>query len=386
MLKKAFLFLYILGSTTLVFGFPTDSIPSNPAQRDTTIKKLGLIQKLNPEYLASKNLKYLPLPVFSYSPETGFGYGLGLDIFFKNNRYKDDTLSRLSYVYVFAMRTTLKQSFAKTLWNIYGPYERYISKGRVGYINNSEYYFGLGDTPKASKEFLTYTLRLMETRTVFRLKNSYYAGFSFNYSNAQGIGIKNKVISNDILGAQASEVIGLGPALVFDYRNHPYSPTKGWYFEYLSNYYSKNLGSDFSFSEHQFDIRKYYSVFKKGSVGFQYIGQFTTGQVPLVELPRLGGTDILRGFLKGRYRDKQYWASQFEVKYPIHPLVRAAAFGAVGQMAPSFNLFDERPLKSSAGLGLRFLLNKKKEIYSRVDYAYTSDRSGLLYLSFFDAF
>jgi hypothetical protein len=99
---------------------------------------------------------------------------------------------------------------------------------------------------------------------------------------------------------------------------------------------------------------------------------------------------MMRGYYLGRFRDKNQLATQVEFRMLPLPLgfskrIGAAAFAGTGTVFPDFSLASINKMVWSAGAGLRFLLFPKKDIYTRVDVAFTQEGSGF-YLFIGEAF
>jgi hypothetical protein len=96
----------------------------------------------------------------------------------------------------------------------------------------------------------------------------------------------------------------------------------------------------------------------------------------------------MRGYYLGRFRDNNVIVAQSE--YRILPFrfskrLGAAVFASAGAVAPSVGQFYFRNVQVAGGLGLRYLLFPKKDIYLRFDVGFT--REGMnLYIANGEAF
>ena len=89
----------------------------------------------------------------------------------------------------------------------------------------------------------------------------------------------------------------------------------------------------------------------------------------------------MRGYYSGRFRDRNQLATQ--VEYRMLPLPfnftkrwGAAVFGGTGTVFNSFNTFSTKNFVWSGGAGLRFLIFPKKDIFTRLDVAFTKEGKG----------
>jgi hypothetical protein len=79
--------------------------------------------------------------------------------------------------------------------------------------------------------------------------------------------------------------------------------------------------------------------------------------------------NALRGYVPGRYIDRQMFATQLEYRLALPKRLGLVAFGGVGEVAPSVGKFNGENLLPAIGTGLRFLLNKKYHVNLRIDIA-----------------
>lgn len=367
--------------------------------------KSSFWRKLNPDSLTSKPLRFVPLPVLQTGPEVGVKGGITIDYFYNAGtgqpdkpRFQSRHWQRLdsvnrhtrdSYAFVHALYSTRRQLAVEGVWNTYGAAERYVLRGRGGYIDYAEDYWGVGNQTAAEPDYdvLTYQRWYVQHRIWRRVRGRVFAGISQHYSDTRNLRTTDQTgLPETIRGNQGGVVSGLGPSVLADYRNNPFSPTRGWYAEWATQFYTHELGSQFNYVEHLFDLRRYVPLNTRHVIGFQAIGNFTSGPVPLRELPRLGGPTMMRGFVQGRYRDRQLWSVQAEYRYTLNRFIGVAVFVAAGGVAPTLTDFSIHTTRSAGGTGLRLLLNRKKQVYLRTDLALNSNRTTNFYIRMLDAF
>ena len=110
-----------------------------------------------------------------------------------------------------------------------------------------------------------------------------------------------------------------------------------------------------------------------------------SGDLPFYSLPTLGGSEDLKGFIDGRFRDEASWVTGVEYRFWVIPrgfklpLTRAfrvervglAGFYEIGSVAkdvPTF--FDERVLQS---YGMAFLVTLDRTAPFRVNLGWSED-------------
>ncbi|HKI45837.1 MAG TPA: hypothetical protein VKA08_10955, partial [Balneolales bacterium] len=96
-------------------------------------------------------------------------------------------------------------------------------------------------------------------------------------------------------------------------------------------------------------------------------------------------SEIMRGYYKGRYRDRN--AAQAQVAFRQHLTGRfgLCLFAAAGQVWPNIKSIGLKDLKWAAGGGLRFNLNPNDPINLRLDVGFGEHVMGY-YLTLGEAF
>jgi hypothetical protein len=82
--------------------------------------------------------------------------------------------------------------------------------------------------------------------------------------------------------------------------------------------------------------------------------------VPFTELPSLGGRELMRGFLTGRFRDRSAAVATLQYRYPVWSFLDAELFSGVGNVFPG-HLQGLRPsrLYLDYGAGLRTTFSRE---------------------------
>lgn len=143
--------------------------------------------------------------------------------------------------------------------------------------------------------------------------------------------------------------------------------------------YNRLWGSTFNFSSVNLDARLFRTVRPNQVLAWQAFGLFQSGTVPFNQQALLGSEVIMRGYYAGRYRDRNYLATQLEYRwlpFPFSKRFGAAVFGAVGSVAPTLDAFTWRNVLPTGGAGLRYFLFPKKDIFLRFDVGFTREGPG----------
>lgn len=335
------------------------------------------------EKLFAKDIKFIGNPILQNSPETGVKMGLAGNYFFKLGR---DSFTRSSNAYLQIAYTTKNQFILEPIWNVFTSNETFIFRGRAGYLDFTDHFWGLGSSASQdSKADLSYKRIYLQSKLLRKLSGNWFGGISMRYSKIYQLTWLDVI--PDVLGNTGSLVSGFGPNIQADFRDNPFSPQKGWYLDVAYSVFNSFTGSEYRFKQFQTDVR-YYLPFKKPLqvLAFQGFADFSFGDQPFRELPRLGSAFLMRGFFEGRFRDKHYIAAQAEWRQPVYKRIHASAFISAGEVSNSIADFTSRRIKLAGGCGVRILLNPKEHVFVRFDYARNNEGGSGFYIRINDAF
>ena len=349
------------------------------AQNDSLPIKTTLLKSPN-------RLKTIPLPVVFFTPDTKWGYGVASLLTF--NFKKDSLNARRSSVTVGAVYTQLKQFLAYIPFQLFPQNQKYWISGEVGYFKYIFNFFGTGNDispdyiEKYDAKFPRIRLNLSQ-----KVKQGLYVGLRYAYDDFnftkradEGILIKNK-----LTGSSGGRVSGVGAIVNYDTRDALFSPTTGWVVEgqlYTEGGYT---GSDFSYQRLAVDASKYYKLGEKGVLAFNGVASFSVGDVPFHQMPVIGGTKKMRGYLEGKYRDENLLMLQTEYRFPLFWRLGAVAFGGLGEVSDKPYKWDFSNIRYNFGAGLRVMMDKAQKINIRADYGIGYKSSGF-YLTIGEAF
>jgi hypothetical protein len=163
--------------------------------------------------------------------------------------------------------------------------------------------------------------------------------------------------------------IGYGVRMERDSRNDNFYPTDGNITELGFELYDEALGSDFSYRAFDGSYRRYDEIWPEGILATRVFGRFVEGKAAFSDLSQ----HDLRGYERGRYRDKMHLAGELELRQHLFWRFTGAAFTGLGQVAPDIDEFSDDKLLWSTGIGLRFQLTEQNKMNYRSDIAWGRD-------------
>ena len=326
--------------------------------------------------------RFLTYPVVAYSPETSLEIGFSSLLVYYAKR---DTTNRLSEVSAFTFFTLQRQY---GLWLDHANYthqDKFFFLGRVRLQSFPLLYYGIGmDTPADYQARVDANQIWIKERVLRKVRKNVFVGLELDFQRLSGVDFVESDNSESLvlpLGFEGSTNIGFGTGIVYDNRHNVLNVRKGFFSELGFLHYNSAV-SDFEFNTIFSDTRIYRPLGKRNVFAAQLLGQFNTGTVPFNQLALMGGETMMRGYYTGRFRDNNQIAAQTEFRFLPLPLgfskrIGASVFGSVATVFPTVREISMENLVFSGGAGLRFLLFPKKDIYTRIDYAFTNEGGGL---------
>jgi outer membrane protein assembly factor BamA len=324
--------------------------------------------------------RLLGLPFIYYSPETKLAFGAGSILNFRAG--KDKALTRPSTVYAYASYNLAKQFTILAKPEIYVQGNSLIFSGRLRYERTPQLFYGIGSgTLGAEGESYTprtFAVQLMVRR---RISGGLFGGFGFDVEKTTIEKVESGGLLADgtISGSHGGLIAGLGMDLDWDTRDSPLFPLRGSFLQLSANAYGSSAGSDFTFSRVELNLRKYVPMGVRRVLALQGYFCTTAGDVPFYKLPQLGGDSLLRGYYKGRFRDKGLAVLQSEFRVLLSPRLGVVGFAGLADVFPGLRRLAEGRLKFAAGSGVRYVINKRDGTTLRMDMAWGEASFGLYF-------
>ena len=320
------------------------------------------------------SLPAIVVPIVVHSPETNWGFGLGMQSYFRMP-FCENT----SIIYFNACYTLNKQYYVDLGGTFYFEGNvPWFMRWHGGYRNYPDTYYGIGNamtedrkkgTPYTSQRGTAY----IETQVY--LPEHWSLGPLFDFTHEKCLtGEAGRTSNSDSgLTGEADPTImwGLGAVTQYDTRDTMYYPHKGMFFKAAVTHYEKALGSTARMTYLQADLRQFISLPKDIIFAWQFKTEWALSDdvaaIPFQSLPTLGGQDLVRGVRRNMFRDNAMMALQAEFRFPIWRFIRLHAFAGIGDVYNTDNWKWATP-KIGYGIGLRMCIHSAK-INLRFDIA-----------------
>ncbi len=326
----------------------------------------ALAQDATPAVDSAPRSRVTALPVVSYSDVTGLQYGATV---FRSFRVGSDTLTRASSLSAYASRT------AKDHDKVYVQLDRWSGRNAARFRIRAEHisyplpFFGIGpNSPKDAEEWYSSGVSTAQVFMQRLVTHAMYlhAGVRYVRSRLRESETGGMLEQAVIAGSSGSDVLASELGLVIDSRDNVGAPRTGTYARVIPSIASRSFGSDFAFRRLALDARRYHALGKHVvALQMQYDG--VAGSTPFDLMPMIGADTAMRGYARGRFRDRHAFTAQGELRTAYWRRIGLVTFAGAGTVAPRFSAISEGPWFPSVGVGLRYALVPKDRTNARLD-------------------
>ena len=326
--------------------------------------------------------KLINYPTLAFAPETNWEIGVSSLYVYSANR---DLTNRLSEIKSFAFYTLENQYGLWLDHALYTDKDKWFFLGKARYQDFPLLYHGIGrESPAEVQSMIEGRYLIFRERIMRETRRSLYVGLELDFQKLSGVGYTSSTqdFTPPEFGGAGSTNLGLGLGVIYNNIYNAMNPRQGVYSEWGFLAYDAFTGSDFDFVSYISDNRFYKPIQANKVLAFQIYGQLTTGTPPFNMLALMGGETLMRGYYLGRYRDKNQVAGQVEYRvlpFSFSKRLGVSVFMATGQVFGDDFSFDWKHFLPAGGAGLRFLIFPTKDIYTRLDMAFTSEGQGFYF-------
>ena len=327
-----------------------------------------------------------PVPILFYTPETDVGLGVGYPTSFKSG---DRCAERRVNLLIPALIYTSKQQsvgriFSKQFFNE----EKYLIDFVGAFNRYPDKYYGIGDrTAIQDEEVFTEVYASVAADLYRRIVDNGYlgVGLSRDVFRIEDIEGSRTLSSGAVVGGDSGAIAGVGAKVLFNDRNNEFQATRGLIFEGGVVKFDESFGSDFNYLQNRARLRTYLPTTPGQVVALDFLWEEAIGSVPFRKLAQLGGQNFLRGYFLGRYRNNVVVGAQAELRQELSDRWSVVGFAGTAKVASNASSLPRARLISSAGSGLRYVLDLQSRINIRLDLAGGGD-SRAVYFGVGEAF
>lgn len=379
-----------------------DTLPEKFDEIEEKIKKSKVAEviKLKDPDKSEKKNGFVIIPMIYYTPETDFAFGASLMYYYRLK--SQSLLNRPSYLETHFIYTLNNQIISELNVENYFFNDRLHFYGELEVSKYPDKYYGIGNfNPEGVEEDFTSLNTIFDMNGEVAVVENFFLGLNYNLNNfsmkereeqlvssnrfGEKFYLPGRLINGDVKGSDGGLYSGLGFFIRYDSRDKFTYPTDGNFSTLAFTGYHEYLGSDLDFFRIDLDIRHYLSIFEDVVLAMQFRMVFNFGDVPFTMMPEVGGTDNLRGYPEGRYRDRNALFLQTEVRLPLYWRFGWVVFFSIGDVYDQTGDLKADLIKYSGGIGLRFSVDKQEKINVRADFGMTPE-GGNIYFYLLEAF
>lgn len=210
---------------------------------------------------------------------------------------------------------------------------------------------------------------------IMALAPNFYVGpaAEWNYNKA------GKIENIEFLQGQDRVVRNYGAGFVvqYDTRDLITNASKGVYAHLSTICNPKFLWNKYAFTTVDFTTSYYHTAWKDAIIAGQLNAKFNFGNPSWAMMSLYGGNEIMRGYYKGRFRDKHMASAQVELRQHVWKRSGMVLWGGVGTVFHDSDSFCNK-LLPNYGIGYRFEFRKRMNI--RLDLGFGAHgQSGVIF-------
>ena len=334
--------------------FPADSqvlySAAEARVKDTVDRYYRLHPRRHPSF-RSPEFRVMPLFGAMYTQETEF---LAMGGFMGSGRTSEDTLAPPSTVGAVLMISTNLSAAGAVTGAWISRKGNFLIHYSAAYIYGPRYFWGLG-YEAASRD--SNRGRIVSHRAdaradlMYRRGNLLKAGGFVSYAYS---GVSELSTSYPMDGEpMETHYVGLGLRFDLDTRDNGSEPSRGILITAEESVHFPLQGSR-PFARTEVTADFYLPLWEGGVLAMDLYGQVNSRTAPWTVWPDAGGDIRLRGYYKGRYRDRNLLSAQVELRQRIHGSHGAVVWGGAGNVFPSFKDFEIKNTLPTYGAGYRF--------------------------------
>ncbi len=171
--------------------------------------------------------------------------------------------------------------------------------------------------------------------------------------------------------------VGAGLTLQYDTRDNMTAPARGVYIRFDQRFNPRFLANKYAFSLTELKISGYTKLWHGSVLAGMFHTRLTYGNTPWGLMSTLGGSDNMRGYFEGRYRDKCAFDCCIELRQHVWRRNGLVAWGGVGMVFPEFSKMRSRMLLPNYGVGYRWEF--KKRVNVRLDLGFGRHQTGFIF-------
>lgn len=200
----------------------------------------------------------------------------------------------------------------------------------------------------------------------------------FGYTRSDRSSIKQLYDANNLPGLETGvQISRFQVGFQYDSKNRIGNPSAGKEMSFTATTFKDMNNSQYTFWKISAEIVQYVHLFRNRVIAFRVAGETTepyqNRQIPFYYLSSFGRHETIRGFNRGRFRDRDMLLGSIEYRIPLWHHLATNLFIDAGQVSNDiFNNFRKDKMQFGYGIGWR-LWNSKK-LVATLEFALSKER------------
>jgi len=381
-LRRSFIAFVMLMTFLQPVVMSAADVDSSEAAADTVVRKRNIIDKVI-DYFSHTNdqhtdgrfdVSFIGGP--HYSSDTKLGIGLVAAGTY--SAAPGDTLTPLSNVSLYGDITSVGCLTVGIRGNQIFRGDNYRLNYDVSFTYFPNKFWGIGFGQNINdKNETDYDLLESELIVEFLMNagRRWYVGPVAQFNYVKGANADNLALWN---GEEMRTFnYGVGVSAQYDTRDNLTNPHCGWYLRADQIFLPRFMGNDYAFSRTEAKACHYHPVWSGGVLAGQLHADINYGNVPWGMLATIGGNHSMRGYYKGRFRDKGEIDFTLELRQHIYGRSGVAVWAGLASVFPRFSDITFDTLLPNCGVGYRWEF--KKDMNVRIDVGFGRRSCGFIF-------
>lgn len=201
-------------------------------------------------------------------------------------------------------------------------------------------------------------------QALWRASGNFYLGPCTEFTHYKANDVKeNYRWDGQSLSTYSTSV---GFAASYDSRDNLTATQSGWLAALHQGFSPRFLGNKYSYSFTEITAMGFWKGWKDAVICTRLHAQYNYGNVPWGMMATFGGSDIMRGYYEGRYRDKCEMDVTLELRQHVWRRNGIVCWIGAGAVAPRPSKFALRKILPNGGIGYRWEFKKRTNV--RLDF------------------
>jgi hypothetical protein len=343
-----------------------------PVRRNLFQKFLAYFNDANKEK-KNKKFDFSVIGGPHYSSDTKLGVGLvaaGL--------YRTDSLLPPSNVSLYGDVSTVGFYLLGVRGNHLFPQDKYRLNYKLYFYSFPSFYWGRGYDNGACDDNKSRYKRFqarVKVDFMIRVAHNFFVGPMAEFDYIDGKNFERPELLEGMDRQTHNTTLGL--SLLYDSRDFLTNASRGYYLRIDQLFSPSLLGNKYDFSSTELTTSYYHTVWKGGILAGQAHALLTYGHTPWGLMAKLGGSDAMRGYYEGRYRDKCAVDAQVELRQHVWRRNGIAVWAGAGSIFPRLSAFTPKQILPNYGFGYRWEF--KKRVNVRLDLGFGKRQTGFIF-------